>query len=462
LIDEKMNTYETIFLNQKRFYRTHATKDIAFRKSQLKILYSIIKSNESDILQALHKDFRKSDFEGYGTEVGLVLSEISHHLKNIKKYSSPRRASGNLLDFISTARIYPEPLGQVLIIAPWNYPFQLVMVPLVCAISAGNTIIIKPSEISSATSALIHRLISENFPENYICCIEGGKTETEALLKLKFDLLFFTGSKNTGQIVMEAAAKNLSRVCLELGGKSPCIIDKTAPPDLTCRRIVWGKFLNAGQTCVAPDYLLVHRDIAPAIKEGLKKYIILFYGDDPKRSNDFPRIINLSHFQRITRLIDPDKIYFGGQTDEKELYVSPTIMENITCDDMVMQEEVFGPVLPIIEYSKTEEITTLINNGHKPLCFYLFSRDKTLRNKLIYELEAGTGNLNDTVMQFANKSLPFGGKGSSGMGSYHGKYSFECFSHMKAVNRKSFLIDLPFRYPPYSLNKLWIIRKLLK
>jgi aldehyde dehydrogenase (NAD+) len=328
-----MNRFETIFSDQKQFYNTHITRDVAFRKSQLKKLYTLIQTNETEILEALHQDFCKPYFEGYGTEVGLVLSEIRYLLRNLKKLASPRRASGNVLDFISTAKIYPEPIGQVLIISPWNYPFQLIMTPLAGAVSAGNTVILKPSEIAPATSAIVHRLISENFPPEYISCIEGGKQESEDLLKLKFDFIFFTGSEKVGRVVMVAAAKNLSRVCLELGGKCPCIVDKTAIIDIACRRIVWGKFLNAGQTCVAPDYILVQRDIAPAVKAGLKKYIIQFYGEDQQQSKDFPRIINLVHFQRISGLIEPGKIYFGGQRVEKELYISPTILENVTMDD---------------------------------------------------------------------------------------------------------------------------------
>jgi aldehyde dehydrogenase (NAD+) len=457
-----MNDFEIILAEQKKFFRTQVTKDLAFRKIQLHKLYSLIHDNESEILNALNQDFRKSNFEGYATEVGLVLNELSFHIKNLKKMASPRRSRGNILDFPSTAKIYPEPLGHVLIISPWNYPFQLVMTPLAGAISAGNTAIIKPSENTPATSKCIKKLISENFPPEYISCIEGGKDEAEALLRLKFDLIFFTGSTNVGRIVMESASKNLSRVCLELGGKSPCIIDKTAPIDLTCKRIVWGKFLNAGQTCVAPDYLIVHKDIAQTIKEGLKKYITQLYGEDPQQSDDFPRIINLSHFQRIKNLIDPQKVYYGGRTLENELYISPTILENVTISDKVMKEEIFGPLLPVLEYSKADEIMELINSFPKPLSFYLFSRDKALRKRLILEVEAGNGNINDTVMQFANKSLPFGGKGESGNGSYHGRYSFECFSHMKSINSKSFLIDLPFRYPPYTDIKYKIIKKLLK
>lgn len=457
-----MITFQEVFENQQHFYRTHTTKDISFRKKQLKKLYSIVKSYENEILQALHSDFKKSFFEGYATEVGLVLNEIRYHIRHLKKWASPRRAGGNLIDFRSTAKIYPEPFGQVLIIAPWNYPFMLIMSPLVGAISAGNTAILKPSENSPATSAIIQKLISENFPAEYISCITGGADKAKALLKLKFDFIFFTGSAKVGRIVMEAASRNLSRICLELGGKNPCIIDKTAPVDVTCRRIAWGKFLNAGQTCVAPDYLLVNKDIAPAIKEGLKKYIIQFYGQNPQKSEDFPRIINSAHYSRLIKLIDKEKLYFGGEADQQELYISPTILENVSVTDPIMQEEVFGPILPIIEYSDPEEIADIVRLMEKPLSFYLFSRDKAFQKMIIRELEAGNGNLNDTVMQFANKNLPFGGKGESGMGSFHGRYSFECFSHMKSVNKKSYLFDLPVRYPPYDNWKLSFLKKFLR
>ncbi len=457
-----MHRYEIIFAAQKKFYSTQVTKDISFRRMQLKKLYSLIQEFDSRILEALDRDFKKSHFEGYATEVGLVLNEIRQQIKNLKKWASPRRASGNLLDFKSSAKIHPGPLGQVLIITPWNYPFMLLMAPLAGAIAAGNTAIVKPSEIASATSALIHKILSENFSENYICCIEGGKEEAGALLKLKFDFIFFTGSSNVGRIVMGAASRNLSRVCLELGGKNPCIIDKTASIDLSCKRIVWGKFLNGGQTCVAPDYVLAHTDVITPVKESLKKYIIQLYGEDPKKSPDFPRIINSTHFKRIRNLIDPRKVYFGGYSDEKELYISPTILENITKGDKIMQEEIFGPVLPVMEYSEPYEIINYVNSGGTPLSYYLFSRSRAMKRKLLLELEAGNGNINDTVMQFANKSLPFGGKGESGMGSYHGKYSFDCFSHMKSVNNKSLIFDLPFRYPPYTKWNTWIIRKLLK
>ncbi len=457
-----MKNIQQILSSQREFYNSQCTKDPSFRKEQLKKLYDIVKLHEKDILDALAKDFGKPQFEGYATEVGFVLSEIRFHLKNVIKWSAPRGRRGNLLDFFSTAKIYSEPMGQVLIIAPWNYPFQLLMSPLIGAISAGNTAIVKPSELAPSTSSIIFSLISENFDKDYIYCFEGGKEETNELLKLNFDFIFFTGSEKVGRIVMQAAANNLCPVCLELGGKSPCIIDKTAPIDLTCKRIAWGKFLNAGQTCVAPDYILVHRDISAAIKYGIKKYIKEFYGKDPSDSKDFARIINLHHFNRISNLLDEKKIFYGGNTNESDLYISPTILENITFSDRIMQEEIFGPVLPIIEFTEPEEIIENVKKFAKPLSFYVFSKSKSFQKKMIQEIEAGNANINDTVMQFANKNLPFGGKGNSGTGSYHGRQSFETFSHLKSVNHKSFLIDLPIRYPPYSSIKLNLIRKLLK
>ncbi|MCB8995032.1 MAG: aldehyde dehydrogenase [Bacteroidales bacterium] len=457
-----INGYTGVFHAQKTFFRTNATKDISFRKKHLEKLYSSIKENERKILEALYKDFRKSGFEGYGTEVGLVLSEISFQIKNLRKWSSPHNAGGNILDFKSSAKTIAEPLGQVLIIAPWNYPFQLIMSPLAGAIAAGNTVFLKPSELTPATSAVINQMIQDVFPGEYICCIEGGVNETQALLDLPFNMVFFTGSEKVGKIIMEKASRHLSRVCLELGGKSPCIIDKTAPADLTAKRIVWGKFLNGGQTCVAPDFLFVHKEISPALKEGLKKYIKEFYGSDPATSPDFPRIINSRHFKRIKNLIDPEKVFVGGHCLEEDLYISPTILEKIGKNDPVMQEEIFGPVLPILEFSEMSEITDFLNSLPTPLSLYIFSRNKAFIKKLLRETESGSVNINDVVMQFANKNLPFGGKGASGMGSYHGKASFDCFSHYKSINKKSLFMDLPFRYPPYTGRKLGILRALLK
>lgn len=457
-----MEKLQNIISDQRAFFNTQLTKNIEFRKEQLTKLYNIVSSNEKQILDALYSDFKKSTFEGYATEIGLVLSEIKYHIKNLKKWHSPVRKKGNLLDFYSSATLIAEPYGQVLIIAPWNYPFQLAITPLIGAISAGNTAIIKPSEIAPATFKIITKIISETFPENYIYCAEGGRAVAEELLRLKFNFIFFTGSENVGRKVMQAAALNLCPICLELGGKSPCIIDKTANIDLSCKRIVWGKFLNAGQTCVAPDYILVDKHISNEVKICLKKYIQVFYGSNPYNSKDFARIINDNHYQRIKSLINPEKVYFGGELNENERYIAPTILENIDFKDKIMQEEIFGPVLPIIEYSDPEEFIEILKNGNVPLSLYVFSKNKGFINKMLSEIEAGNVNVNDTVMQFANKNIPFGGKGNSGMGSYHGKQSFDCFSHFKAVNKKTILFDLPFRYPPYSLNKYNLIHKLLK
>jgi aldehyde dehydrogenase (NAD+) len=457
-----MNNFADILSNQRQFYYSQVTKDINFRRKSLKDLYSALSRYESRIYEAVQLDFKKSKFEIYGSELGFVLSEIRLHLRNLKYWAKPKMARGSLLDFKSSAKIYPEPLGQVLIISPWNYPLMLMISPLIGSISAGNTAILKPSESSPATASVIRSLISETFPEEYICCIEGDRDVSEQLTKLKFDLIFFTGSAKTARLVMESAAKNLTRVCLELGGKNPCIIDKTASPEIASRRIAWGKFLNGGQSCVAPDYILADKSLSEKIKAGLKKSIIDFYGSDPKNSKDFPRIINIQQYQRLKDLIVPEKVYYGGIFDDEELYISPTILENVSFDDEVMKEEIFGPVLPVIEYNDLNEIPLILKRFPKPLSFYIFSRDRNNIKKLTKEIEAGNCNINDTMMQYINKSLPFGGKGDSGIGMYHGKYSFECFSHFKSVNRKSLLIDLPFRYPPYTSLKYRIIRMFLK
>ena len=457
-----MEYISQILSSQKAFFQTQGTKDLNFRKIQLHKLYQVIKSSEKEISAALFKDFHKPEFESYSSETGMVLNEIRSLLHHLKKWSAPKRVYGNWLDFPSSGMIYPEPYGQVLIIAPWNYPFQLVMVPLAGAIAAGNTAIIKPSEISKNTSAIIAKIIKETFSENYVACIEGGIPETEYLLSQKSDFIFFTGSPTVGKIVMRAAADNLTPVTLELGGKCPCFIDETVPLNITARRIAWGKFTNAGQTCVAPDYLVVKKKISGELKKQLKNYIVKFYGTDPYKSPDFSRIINLTHFNRINALIDTGKIYYGGQTFADELYIAPTILHNITINDKIMQEEIFGPVLPILEYETLDEAVQLLACCPNPLSLYLFTNNKHIRKRIISEIPAGNGNLNDTIMQYVNKNLPLGGVGNSGFGRYHGKYSFECFSNMKAMNRKSLLLDIPLRYPPYTPAKLNILRKLFK
>jgi aldehyde dehydrogenase (NAD+) len=446
---------------QKAFFRTRVTKDINFRKAQLRLLYNAVRSYEDEIYSALYKDFGKSEFESYSTETGLVLSEIRYQISHLNRWSRPKKLSGTLLDFPSSSKIYHEPYGQVLIIAPWNYPFQLAMTPLAGAISAGNTAIIKPSELSPSVSAVIAKIIKETFSEEYIACVEGGISESQDLLSQKNDFIFFTGSSDVAKIVMNAAAKNLTPFTLELGGKNPCIIDDSVPLNLVAKRITWGKFINAGQTCVAPDFLIANKKIAGELKEQIKNAIIEFYGSDPEISSDFQRIINLAHFKRINAMIDTDKVFFGGQTNEAERYIAPTIMHNISYEDKVMQEEIFGPILPVIEYNELDEAISILNKYPDPLSLYLFSKNKLTKKRIVNEVRAGNMNINDTVMQFINKKLPFGGIGNSGIGKYHGKFTYECFSHLKSVNQKSLLIDVPFRYPPYNSLKLNIIKKFL-
>lgn len=456
-----METYRELLLKQREFYQSQMTKGLSFRKEQLKKLYTLVCSFDNEIKQALKHDFGKPEFEAYGTEIGLVKKEISIQIRNLSRWSSRKYAGGNILDFISTGWVQYVPTGQVLILSPWNYPFMLSMSPLAGAISAGNTVIVKPSEAAPCTAAVISRMINENFPSEYLYCLEGDAKLSESLTRLGFDMIFFTGSVPVGKKVMQAAADNLSRVVLELGGKNPCIIHKSADIDTTCKRIVWGKFLNGGQSCVAPDYALVDKKISLQVKDRLIDFIRLSYGDEARNSPDFSRIINASHFNRLQKLLAGDKIFFGGKTDESDRYISPTLMENIMPDDPVMQEEIFGPVLPVIDYEDYSEISAWISRNPNPLSCYIFSRDRTFTRKILREVEAGNFNINDTTMQFANTNLPFGGRKTSGIGSYHGRYSFECFSHLKAVNRRFLWPDIPLRYPPYSRFKTRLIQRLL-
>lgn len=457
-----MENITRIIRAQKAFFQSHKTKDLIYRKTQLRLLYQVIKSNEKEIFAALFKDFAKSEFESYTSETGLVMNEISSQLKNLDKWAAPRNVGGAFIDFPSIGKIYPEPYGQVLIISPWNYPFQLALSPLAGAIAAGNTAIIKPSELSPSVSAVIAKLISETFPEELIACVEGGIDVSRFLLYQKNDYIFFTGSTKIGKIVMKAAAENLTPVTLELGGKNPCIVDATAPVKLTAKRIAWGKFLNAGQTCVAPDYVLVHRKISDELKEQLKNAIISFYGNYPCKSPDFARIINSNHFNRIASLIDPSKVFYGGEINSDILYISPTILHKVSPDEEIMKDEIFGPVLPVLEYDTIDEAIKIVLERPNPLSFYLFTKERKIAERIIREIPAGNGNINDTVMQFINNNLPFGGFGSSGVGSYHGKSSFECFSHMKSLNSKSLIIDFPIRYPPYNSFKLNLLRKIYR
>ncbi len=456
-----MNYIDEILKKQDEFFSTGKTKDIDFRLNTLKNLKGLILSYENEIENALYEDLNKSKFETYSTEIGMVLSEISYAIDNLKTWALPKKVKTPITNFKSTSYIYPEPYGKTLIMAPWNYPFQLCFSPLIGSLSAGNTVIIKPSEFAPNSANLFEKMINNNFPKGYIHIINGDIKISQTLLEKKYDYIFYTGSTSIGKIVMTKAAKHLTPVTLELGGKSPCIVDNEGNLDLYAKRIVWGKLLNAGQTCVAPDYLLVHKDIKENIIKYLIKYIEKFYGKNPINNNEYVKIINEKHFNRLINLFNDGEIIYGGQYNLDKLYIAPTLIDKITWEDSIMQEEIFGPILPIIEYEDLDEIIKIINNKPKPLALYFFSSNKEKIQKVINNISFGGGAINDTIMHLTNPHLPFGGVGSSGMGSYHGKKSFDTFTHYKSIIKRSDIVDPNFRYPPYK-GKLKTVKKFLK
>lgn len=442
--------YEEILNGQRKFFKSGKTLEVKFRKKQLIKLKEMITDNESQILAALRDDLNKSDMEGYLTEVGFVLNELDYMIKRLERFASPKAVKTPIAYFNSKSYIMSEPYGVVLILSPWNYPFQLTMAPLVGAIAAGNCVIIKPSEHSPHTTALIDELITEFFDERYIKVIQGEIPQTQVLLKEKFDYIFFTGGTSVGKIVMESAARHLTPVTLELGGKSPCIVEGDVDVELTAKRIAWGKFLNAGQTCVAPDYLLVHSNIKEAFLDVLRMVIHDFYDGDPKESKHYARIINEKHFDRLLGLLDGGDIVLGGEVDRGELYIAPTILDNVKSDHKLMDEEIFGPLLPIITYTHIEEAVEFIMDRPKPLALYLFTEDREKKSYVLKNTSSGGVCINDTVIHMTTKWLPFGGVGDSGMGRYHGKASFDTFSNKKSVLESGFTFDTSQRYPPYN------------
>lgn len=425
----------------------------------LKTLQKSIIAHESEIFDALKKDLNKSPFEAYETEVGITLQELQYVIKHVRSWAKPKRVKTPLLHFKSTSFILSEPYGVVLIMSPWNYPLQLSIAPLIGSIAAGNCTLIKPSAYSPATSAVIAKIVRECFDEGFVAVIEGGREANQALLKEKFDYIFFTGSVEVGKTVMAAAAENLTPVTLELGGKSPCIVDCNTNLEITARRIVWGKCLNAGQTCVAPDYLLVHKDVKNDLLNSMKKYIAEFYGQHPHKSEDLPKIINRKHFDRVKELLNCGKTVVGGQYDEKTLKISPTILDDVSWDEPVMQEEIFGPVLPVLEFDDLSQVIETVNKRPKPLALYLFTTSKQTEKKILENIPFGGGCINDTIVHLATSYMPFGGVGESGMGGYHGRWSFDTFSHKKSILKKSNLIDIKLRYPPYR-DKLSLLKKM--
>jgi len=450
---------QEIVLKQKDFFKTQQTKNIKFRKLYLEKLRNLIIKNEDILYEAIHKDFGKSKFDTFTTEISFILNDIDYYLKSVKSLSKPKKVKTNFFNQIGKSRIHAEPLGNVLIVGAWNYPYQLSISPIVAALAAGNCCILKPSEIAENSMKAMSKIINENFPPEYLYVYEAGIDETTELLKLKFDKIFFTGSTKVGKIIYKAAAENLTPVTLELGGKSPAIISKKANLEVAAKRIVWGKFLNAGQTCVAPDYLLVEESIQELFLQLLKKYIKEFnYQAD---SDHYTNIINQKNFERLIKLIDKDKIYLGGNFNEKQLYIEPTILNNINWNDKVMQEEIFGPILPVISFTDFNLILNKVLEYEKPLAAYLFTDNSDEKENFINKLTFGGGCINEVIMHLGNENLPFGGVGNSGIGSYHGKFGFETFSHQKAVLEKVTWGEPNIKYPPYSDKKLSWIRRLI-
>ena len=446
---------------QRDFFETNITKDPGFRFRMLEKLKRAIDKYELSLINALKEDLGKSPFEAYISEIGIVKNELSFQLKHLRSWSRPRKVKTPLYHLISRSFICPEPYGLVLIIAPWNYPFNLLFTPLVGALAAGNCVVLKPSNHSPVTSALMEKLINETFDEHYVSIFQGGREMIQALLREKFDYIFFSGSPAVGKVVMEAASSNLTPVTLELGGKCPCIVDSDARIKRAGKRIAWGKFLNAGQSCIAPDYLLVNRDVKHTLLEALKESIKEFYGDNPEQSPDYGRIINQKHFDRLCNLMKKGEIIFGGKTKKESRYISPTIIDGVSPEDPIMQEEIFGPLLPVVEFISLDEAISYVRERPKPLSLYFFSESREKQERVLQTLSFGGGCINDVVVHFASPYLPFGGIGTSGMGSYHGRASFETFTHKKSILKKSNLFDLAIRYAPYG-EKLRRLKRFLK
>lgn len=434
--------------------------DIGYRKEILTRLLNAVIVHENEIVSALKADFNKPEFETVVTETSYVISDLKYTIKNISNWAKPEMVFPFILNIPSSDTIYKEPYGKVLVIAPWNYPFQLALCPVIAAVAAGNQVVLKPSELTPNTAAIIQKIIAGIFPINHVEVIQGDAEVATQLLAQRWDYIFFTGSVAVGKIVAKAAAANLTPVTLELGGKNPCIVDETANLQLAAKRIVWGKFINAGQTCIAPDYILVHQKSKNKFIEFLKAEITTAYGENPEISPDFARIITTKNWTRLVKMIDETKIIFGGKYNNETNYLAPTLIEENNLESLIMQDEIFGPLLPILTYTDESEIEAIITKYEKPLGFYIFSERKKFCDAIIAKYSFGGGCINDTMIHFSNKKLPFGGVGHSGIGAYHGKLSFDIFSHHKGVVKKATWIDLPLRYAPYK-GKLASVKKIL-
>lgn len=456
-----MENYHSLVNSQKSFFRSGKTKDLSFRLNALNTLRSAIKNYEIDLMQALRDDLNKSAFEAYSTEIGFVLEELRFIISHLPVWVKPKKVKTPLTHIGSNSYIYSEPYGVSLIIAPWNYPFQLALAPLIGAIAAGNCAIMKPSELTPKTSEIIANMIQECFPADFISVIQGGVETSQALLSEPFDYIFFTGSVAVGKIIMEAAAKNLTPVTLELGGKSPCIVHDDANLKLAAKRIAWGKCTNAGQTCIAPDYLYLHKNVHDEFLRQLKTAIAELYGSEPLHNPNFTRIVSERHFERLSSFLKNGEVYHGGKTNREKLMIEPTVLTEITWDDPIMEDEIFGPILPVLEYEKLSEMLDGIQQHPKPLSLYIFSENEQIQEEVINSVSFGGGCMNDTVYHFASPHLPFGGVGPSGIGSYHGKGSYDTFSHKKSILKQTTRFDIPFRYPNVK-NGLKKIKMFLK
>lgn len=441
---------------QNDFFATQKTKEVAYRKKYLEKLQQEILDQEDVICDALYADFKKPKFESLATETQLVLAELKHAIKNVKNWSEPDRVGASLLNFPSKEWVQPEPYGKVLIISPWNYPFMLSLSPLIGALAAGNTAILKPSEFSPNTAKIIAQIIRKVFPPEYVTVAVGGVGVSTELLAEKWEYIFFTGSTRVGKIVYQKAAVHLTPVTLELSGKNPCIVDGTASIKLAAKRIAWGKLINAGQTCIAPDYVLVHKSVKKALVDELKKNILQFYGDSIEASQDFARITTSKHYKELKAMLKGQKLLFGGNYNDEDQYLEPTLVDEPQLDSTIMEGEVFGPILPIISYEDESELDDCISRYPNSLAFYVFSNSKRFQKRMMGQYSFGGGTINDTVVHISNKALPFGGVGQSGIGGYHGKYTFDLFSHHKAIAKRATWLDVPLRYPPYDVSLKWI------
>ena len=454
---------EQMIEEQRAFFHTGKTRELEFKKAQLQFLKETIKKYEQDIIKALYLDLHKSEFEAYSNEIGIVYDSISYMLSNLERLEQPEKVKTPLHFQPGKSFIVREPYGVTLIIGPFNYPFQLVIEPLIGAIVGGNTAIVKPSESSVHTSAIVKQIIEETFDERYVRVVEGEKDEVQALIHAPFDFMFFTGSVAVGKIVAKAAAERLTPFVLELGGKSPAIVDQTANLEVAAKRIAWGKFNNAGQTCVAPDYVLVHRSVYPKFIKLMKKTIASFYGKTPQESKDFGRIISERQFDRLQKLLEEEKdqITCGGETDRNDLYIAPTILERVDWNSPIMEDEIFGPIMPIMAYEELPRVISQIRKLPKPLAGYLFSENEKAIDYFLKELPFGGGCINDVIVHVGNSYLPFGGVGPSGVGAYHGKASYECFTHAKSIVHRSTSLANGLLFPPYN-NKVNLVRKIMK